>query len=963
MRLSSTPTIQHSTIRPALRPLCAALLLALTGLAQASTSGVVISQVYGGGGNTGATYKNDFVELFNAGGNAVNLSGWSVQYASATGTSWQVTNLGSLVLQPGQYYLVQQAAGTGGTVSLPTPDASGTIAMSGSAGKVALVSATVALSGAQPTAASLVDLVGYGSTATTTEGTPAGGTANATGVLRATLGCTDTNNNSADFAVVAPTPRNSVTGFITCGNTTGGGTGGGTGTGTGTPLAVSIASIQGSGTVSPLVGQTVSTTGVVTKLTNNGFYLQSKVEDGNPATSDGILVFTSTAPTVAVGQELSLSGTVAEFNVGAATNAVTLAHTVTELTAPTAITVLSSNNVITPTVITLPATQAQLEAVEGMLVTINTQLTASQNYFLGRFGQVTLSAQGRLVKPTNVFRAGSSDAIAMAQSNAQRQILLDDGTSAQNVNPTPYFAADNTLRAGDTIDSLTGVIDYGLSTSSNTGLGSYKVHPTLPVVFQRVNERTAAPASATGNVKVASFNVLNFFTTFTNGATAAGGSGLGCTLGGASSAANCRGADSLAEFIRQRTKIVKAISAISADVVGLMEIQNNGNTAVQNLVDALNAEVGAGTYAAVGLPTPISGSGDATGTDAIRVAMIYKPASLALFGSAVSDTDSINNRPPLAQTFTLPNGEAFSVVVNHFKSKSCATGSAAADEDQSDGQGCFNDRRQLQATRLLGFISELQAARPDRGVLVIGDLNAYGKEDPIIKLTSSGLADLTETFSGNNDYSYVFDGEVGYLDHALASAGVLPMVTGTAHWHINADEPLVIDYNTEFKQPTCATCNPDYYTASPYRSSDHDPVVISLNLVKAINGTAGRDTLVGSAGDDRIIGGPGADTLTGGAGRDVFVYTSLRDGIDTITDFTPGTDRLDLSAIATLLRTTYGAPSDLIASGHVRLVNTATGLEIRLDTDGSAGSAAPLTLVILKGLTAAQIVVSRDLML
>lgn len=968
LRTTLQPTFQ-------LRPVCAALALSLAGLAHASTSGVVISQVYGGGGNSGATYTNDFIELFNAGSAPVSLAGWSVQYAGGTGSSWtNKTNLPSVTLQPGQYFLIQQAAGTGGTTALPTPDATGTVAMGGTAGKVALVSSTTALTGTQPSGSTLVDLVGYGSASAVNgyETATPGATTNSTGALRINAGCTDTDNNSADFTITAPTPRNSLSAFNVCSGSPAPSpspTPSPSPSPTPAPATTPIYQIQGSGNTSPFVGQTLTTSGVVTKVNNNGFFLQDPVSHANTGSSDGIFVFTSTAPTVSVGQAITLSGTVAEFNTGAATNSLTLAHTVTQLTSPSAITVLSTGNAVTPTVITLPATEAQLEAVEGMLVTINTQLTASQNYFQGRYGQVTLSSGGRLVKPTNVFPAGSADALSMAASNAQRQILLDDGTSAQNVNPTPYFAADNTLRAGDTIDSLTGVIDYGLSTSTNTGLASYKIHPTQAVAFTRANARTAAPVSTGGNLKVASFNVLNFFTTFTDGTTATGGSGQGCTLGGASSAANCRGADSLAEFNRQRAKIVEAISAINADVVGLMEIQNNGNTSVQNLVDAINAKLGAGTYAAVNVPTafyPAIG-GAATGTDAIRVAMIYKPGSVTLNGNAVADTDAIHNRPPLAQTFALPNNEKFTVIVNHFKSKSCSSASGA-DADQGDGQGCYNDRRKQQASRLLTFIQDLQASTSARGALVIGDLNAYGKEDPILALTNGGLSDMIEAFSGSNDYSYVFDGELGYIDHALATPGLRSVATNVVHWHINADEPSVIDYNVEFKlsaNGTCgySACSPDYYSVSPFRASDHDPVVVGLSLVKTITGTTGRDTLVGTSGDDRIVGLSGADTLTGGAGADVFVYNDIRDGRDTVTDFTPGTDKIDLTAIAATLRNSYGATGDLVANGYVRLVDTTNGVEVRIDTDGSLGASAPVSLVLLKGVSAAQIVASRDLLL
>jgi Ca2+-binding RTX toxin-like protein len=378
-------------------------------------------------------------------------------------------------------------------------------------------------------------------------------------------------------------------------------------------------------------------------------------------------------------------------------------------------------------------------------------------------------------------------------------------------------------------------------------------------------------------------------------------------------------------------------------VIGLMEIQNNGNTAVQNLVDGLNAATAAGTYASVALPA------NGTGTDAIRVAMIYKPAKLTPAGSAVSDTNAIHNRPPLLQTFSAANGEKFSVVVNHFKSKgSCPTDAGDANADQGDGQGCWNVLRTEQAGALRSTVDALQASSGDSDVIVIGDLNAYGKEDPIVDFTENNYVDQVARFN-TFDYSYVFDGEAGYLDHALATPSLSAQITNTAHWRINADEPAIIDYNLEFKQPACATCGPDYYTNSPYRSSDHDPVIIGLNLVKKINGTAGRDALVGTAGDDVITGGIGADTLTGGAGADQFVFTSLRDGIDTITDFQPGIDRIVLTQLLQSLGIASGAP---IAGGYVTCMASGSNALIGIDAD-AAGSAASRSLVLVKNQTCA----------
>jgi hypothetical protein len=188
----------------------------IIGVSQTGTN-VVISQVYGGGGNTGSVYINDFIELFNPTASAISLNGWSVQYNSATGTgAWQVTNLANFSLLPGQYYLIQEAAGTGGTTALPTPNATGTIAMSGTAGKVALVNNTTALNGNCPTG--LIDLVGFGSTATCFEGAgPTVAPSNSNSVIRSSNGCTDANNNSTDFSSVLAAPRNSSSPINICG--------------------------------------------------------------------------------------------------------------------------------------------------------------------------------------------------------------------------------------------------------------------------------------------------------------------------------------------------------------------------------------------------------------------------------------------------------------------------------------------------------------------------------------------------------------------------------------------------------------------------------------------------------------------------------------------------------------------------------------------------------------------------
>jgi uncharacterized protein len=577
-----------------------------------------------------------------------------------------------------------------------------------------------------------------------------------------------------------------------------------------TAATTPIYEIQGTGPTSPRLGETLTTSGVITAVFPKlkGFYLQDPAGDGNPATSDGIFIYMNAAlpASAVVGKRITVKGTVAEFNG------------LTELTAPGSITVLATGAQIDPTDVSLPERfNGELERYEGMLVRIVSPMTVAQNYFLGRYGQLTLSANGRIEKATNRHPAGSPEAIALADENQRRLLILDDGSTLQNPSPTPYIGAGNTVRGGDVLSSeLIGVLDQGPINASSPATIDYRLHPTAPVSFSRAHPRTTTPVAVGGNVKVASFNVLNYF----NGT----GSGTGYPTP--------RGASSAAEFERQRTKIIGALKAIDADVVGLMEIENDaeGSTsAIQDLVNGLNATMGAGTYAAV--PNPAAGAG----SDEIKVALIYKPARVSRVGASLADAAAINNRPPLAQTFAALNGEKFSVIVNHFKSKSC-TDATGGDVDQNDGQGCYNRRRIQQANHLLSFVEQVKSSAGDSDVVVIGDLNAYGKEDPVNVLTGAGIINLLATREAN-PYSYVFDGEIGYIDHALTTPSLDTQVTGVTHWHINADEPSFIDYNLEFKQPACAACEPDRYTATPYRSSDHDPVIIGLQLVRKMEGT------------------------------------------------------------------------------------------------------------------------------
>ncbi|MGI9224875.1 MAG: ExeM/NucH family extracellular endonuclease, partial [Woeseiaceae bacterium] len=369
----------------------------------------------------------------------------------------------------------------------------------------------------------------------------------------------------------------------------------------------------------------------------------------------------------------------------------------------------------------------------------------------------------------------------------------------------PYIGAGGTLRTGDTVEDLTAVMSYSF--------GNYELHPVAEVNFTRVNTRLGPPTVG-GGVRVASYNVLNYFTTLDDSGPICGpGSDLGC-----------RGADNAAEFALQHEKLVTAITKLDAHVIGIIEIENNSTDfPISNLVDGLNATTAPGTYAY--LPTgPI-------GTDAIRVGLIYQPASVTPFGPFAVLDSSVDplfiddkNRPVLAQSFSEnTSGAIFTVAVNHLKSKGSPCDDVG-DPDAGDGQGNCSGVRTAAAAALVDWLATDPTGSDSADFLIIGDLNAYAQEDPVTTIEADGYVDLIELFEGtgiaDGAYSFNFSSESGYLDHALSSPGMLSHVTDAGIWHINADEPRALDYN-DFNQP--ALQNGD-----EFRSSDHDPLVVGL---------------------------------------------------------------------------------------------------------------------------------------
>jgi predicted extracellular nuclease len=600
-----------------------------------------------------------------------------------------------------------------------------------------------------------------------------------------------------------------------------------------------ISTVQGTGLVSALVGQVVTVEAIVVgdfqrvggTFNLRGFYVQEEDADAdaNPLTSEGLFIFDDLfGVDVQVGDKVQVTGTVAEFTSGSNSS-------LTQIRSVTDISVQSTGSVLPlPTEITFPVQNiTDLEAFEGMRVTIPTTLTVTEHFQLGRFGQVVLSSDGATNQPGTdgrldqytQFNAPSVSGNSAYQAEiAKRRIVVDDGLTIQNPDPIVNarggnpLSASNTLRGGDTVTGLSGILDdlFGDAT-----VGQYRIQPVAPVDFQPTTPRPDETPDVGGRLKVASFNVLNYFN----------GDGLG---GGFPTA---RGAETPEEFTRQRDKTISAILGLDADVVGLIEMENDGfgpNSALQDLVNGLNEVAGAGTYAFIDAGVP------QVGTDVITVAFIYKPASVTPVGDvAILDKtvdfrfDSDNQRPTLAQTFEEnATGALFTPVINHLKSKGSSAGNPG-DEDAGDGQGLANGTRTRAAEALVDWLETNPTGVPDADYLVMGDLNAYAKEDPLTAIQNgaddaAGTSDDFTNLLPDSTYSFVFSGQWGALDHALASASLVDQVTGAAKWHINADEPTVLDYNTNFKSPRQID---SLYAPDAFRSSDHDPVVVGLNLV------------------------------------------------------------------------------------------------------------------------------------
>lgn len=888
------------------------LLLACTSVLLLAQGNVVISQIYGGGGNTNATLRQDYVELYNRSASAVTMSNWSLQYAASTGVNMGgASNLIVALngtIQPGAYFLVRLAAGAGGTQDTPAPEATGTIGASSTGGRFALVRNTTALNANCPTATnvtalSIEDYVGWGTTASCFEGSGrAPATENTTAVCRAGNGATDTNNNNTDFATCTPNPRNasfgqvlSITNSSPLPNAIAGApysvtfaASGGTGPYTfsidsgsppsgltlsgavlsGTAQAATlqpasftiratdaasntttktfqlsvvapsctvthtISQIQGSGTVTSLAANSlVTTSGIVTARKSNGFFVQSATADNDPATSEGLFVFTGNpVPAAAtVGNSICVTGPIIEFPTA---NPAGL--TLTEMTTPNSVTLLGANQPLPPPVtlstadLTPSGSLLQLERYENMRVQISSLTVTSPTDGFKTESSATSTSDGRFfgvfsgysrpfrepgIPVTDEVPSPAPCCVPRFDNNPE---LIRVDSDAQ-----PGAAAIN-VTTGALVNNLIGVLDY-----------TDRIYTLLPDPSSNasVSGNTSAAAIPQPNgsdFTVASYNLERFYDTVNDP-----GSDVVLTAAG---------------FERRLSKLTLQVRDILRypDILALIEAENLA--VLQQIAQRLNDTAPAGqqpNYTAFLVP----------GNDGlnINVGFLVKTPRVTVLevqqfgkettytyvdGNGATQTDILNDRPPLLLRAVV-NAIPVTVIVNHLRSL------IGVEENSANGNR-IRLKRRAQAEFLATLIQSRQAANPAENIISVGDYNAFEVNDglvdvmgiikgvpappsetvlPGVDLVNPDLTNLIEMLPQSQRYTYTFDGNAQVLDHILVNSALLPRVSRFTVAHTNADFPEV--YRSD--------------STRPERLSDHDAPVVYISAPNLQN-LAGRAT-------------------------------------------------------------------------------------------------------------------------
>ncbi|HUA62678.1 MAG TPA: lamin tail domain-containing protein [Verrucomicrobiae bacterium] len=874
---------------------CVALLSVFGVNAFGASNSLVISQVYGGGGNSGATLKNDFIEILNISGSAISLNGYSVQYASSTGnfSSSLLTALPNVTLQPGHYFLIQEAAGSGGTVNLPTPDATGSINMSATTGKVALVNGTSAI--ASCTAANVVDLIGYGSGVSCSETSAAPGLSNTTADLRAGNGCTDTDNNGVDFTAGAPNPRNSSTAAAACSGTpatltitttslppatvnniysatlaASGGSGtrswsaanlpnnlsvnASTGVLSGVPIStgtttvtfmvsdstasvsaqvdlvvnpvppcspVTIGSVQGPGDATPIAGRTVTVEGIVTGLRTNGFFVQDS-GDGNAATSDGIFVFTSSAPSgnAVVGNLVCVTGVAAEFDGQ------------TELDSPAFFAVSSGNPLPAPHVLTTsdlnPAGPIdQLEKYSGMRVTIPSLTVSgptegtvdevhanatSNGTFYGVISGTPRPFREPGIALTDTLPPGTPPGVPRWDTNPEVIEIFGRG----QVGATPIDVTTSAI-----VTNLTGIMSYFPSAYEilpDPGSGTVSGNITY----------TAVPDKTSSEITIATTNLQHFYNTGQDPNRPPGASSTNVDP------------TAFANRVKKLSLGYRDVLKLP-DVIGVEEMLNLAT--LQTVAAQINADALAESGVNPGYTAYLVEGNDISN---INVGFLVKSNITVVDVTQYGKDDTItnptsgsvsplNDRPPLVlrARAALPgsnNSVAFTVIVNHLRSLDSI-------DDPSSGP-FVRLKRQLQSEFLANLIQSRQAADPNEKIIAIGDFNAYQFNDGYVDvagtvkgtpapasqvvlasnpITNPVLTALVDLEDSSQQYSYDFSGSAQEIDQYLLNPPALSIFSRVATARLNADFPEA--YRGDFSRPE--------------RVSDHDWVVGYFTLPPA----------------------------------------------------------------------------------------------------------------------------------
>ena len=774
---------------------------------------VVISQIYGGGGNAGAPYRNDFVELLNAGAGTVSLAGWAIQYASGGGSSWQAQALQGQ-LGPGRHFLIQLASGGANGAALPSADGMGTFNMSATGGKVALTRNGVLLSGTCPDSDAVADLVGYGGSASCFEGLgPAPAPSATVAVIRAVNGCRDTGDNASDFFTSSPAPRNASDAASSCD----------------AAPARALHEVQGPSEVSPFVGRTVTTTtNLVTAVVSGGFFLQARdgEVDSDPATSEGIFVSTpdGVPALAALGNAVVVTAFVEEFHPAsdpAAPTRTQFINPMLELIAtnepPPSATIIGAGDWgAEPTI-------AGLERFEGMRVMVDSlTVVAATGGFIqeasavgisdGLFYGVATGMRRPMREPGiplgEVLPAGAPSGVPRFDGNPER-LRIDS-----NAQPG---ARRLEVVAGAVVNGLTGVLDFQRRT--------WTLLPDASSVPSVSENRAAEPvdAAATNEILLASLNLQRFFDAEEDPEV------LDVVL-------------TPSAFAGRLSKASLSIRNIlrGPDVLGVVEVENLPT--LQAIAERVNADLAAGGLSSPRYDAFLNEGNDIGGIDVgflvntarvevVEVVQVGKDATY--LNPETGNPSTLNDRPPLVLRARVAkpgttNTLALTVVQNHLRSMSGI-------DDSADG-GRTRAKRRAQAEYLARLIQERQTLVPSENVVVMGDFNAFEFNDGYVDvmgtikgtpapasevtlassdLVNPDLVNLTELLPVTERYSYSFDGNVQAIDHILVNSILRLRVTRHGYARSNVDFPE--SFRSTFNRPE--------------RLSDHDAAVAWIATV------------------------------------------------------------------------------------------------------------------------------------